>query len=98
METQIESAVVETQVPGEHQIRREPAIAPNWLCNLRILWDRRRLLLRATGIAFAVSVLVSLIIPKTYESEARIMPPEGAGSSSALISALAGRSLEGELL
>jgi uncharacterized protein involved in exopolysaccharide biosynthesis len=98
METQIESAVVETQVPGEHQVGREPAIAPNWLCNLRILWDRRRLLLRATALAFAVSLLVSLIIPKTYESEARIMPPEGAGSSSALISALAGRSLEGELL
>ena len=98
METQIESGVVETQAPGEDYVRRDPVSAPNWLCNLRILWDRRRLLLRATGIAFVVSLLISLMIPKVYESGARIMPPEGSGSSSALISALAGRSLEGELL
>ncbi len=98
METLIESAVIETQGRIDDQVCREGATAPNWLCNLRVLWDRRRLLLRATGIAFAVSLLISLVIPKTYESEARIMPPEGGGSSSALISALAGRSLEGELL
>jgi len=98
METQIESVVIATQDPGEDPVARERVNGPNWLCNLRILWDRRRLLVRVTGIAFAVSLLISLIVPKTYESEARIMPPEGGGSSSALISALAGRSLEGELL
>jgi len=98
MQTPVESVVVTTPHPSETHVTREPMIAPNWLCNLRILWERRSLLLRATGIAFVVSLLISLIIPKTYESEARIMPPEGGGSSSALISALAGRSLEGELL
>jgi uncharacterized protein involved in exopolysaccharide biosynthesis len=98
METQMETVVMETRIASEVQSARKQGSGPNWLCNSRILWDRRRLLLRATGIAFAVSLLISLIIPKTYESEARIMPPEGGGSGAALISALAGRSLGGELL
>lgn len=98
MDTQIDSGVIETQAPFDPHAAPERVIAPNWLCNMRILWDQRRLLLRANLIAFGVILLSVLLIPKTYESEARIMPPEGRGSSSALISALAGRSLEGELL
>lgn len=98
MDTQIDSSAIETQVPLDPQVAPKQLIAPNWLCNLRILWARRRLLLRATTIAFGIVLLSVLSIPKTYESEARIMPPEGRGASSALVSALAGRSLEGELL
>jgi len=72
--------------------------APNWLYNLRLLWADRRLMLRAAAVSLAASLTISLLIPNTYVSQARIMPPEHSGSEAALLGALAGRSLEGELL
>lgn len=72
--------------------------APNWLFNLQLLWDSRRLLFSAAVIAFIASLAITLLIPNTYVSEARIMPPEHAGGEGALFAALAGRSIEGELL
>jgi capsule polysaccharide export protein KpsE/RkpR len=72
--------------------------APNWLYNIRILWHSRRLLMRFAAVCLVINLGLCLLIPKTYTSEARIMPPEGGGSSSALIAALAGRSMQGELL
>jgi hypothetical protein len=71
---------------------------PNWVHNLRILWAHRNALMKATAIASVVSLIIVLNIPKIYESGARIMPPESGNSSSALLAALAGRSIEGELL
>ena len=50
--------------------------ASTWLYNLHVLWLSRTLLMRVTGIAFVVSLVVAFIIPKMYVSEARIMPPE----------------------
>ena len=70
--------------------------APTWLYNLSILWAHRRRLMRILVAAFLVSLLLSLVIPKTYVSQVRIMPPESSGSSSGLFSALAGRALGGD--
>jgi len=72
--------------------------APPWLYNLRVLWAHRRSLMRVLAAAFLVSLLLSLVIPKTYVSQVRIMPPESSGSSSGLFSALAGRALGGDML
>ena len=72
--------------------------APNWLYNLRVLWAHRIKLMRIVGVAFLVSLLLSLVIPKTYFSQARIMPPETSGGSSALFTALAGRALGSDAL
>ncbi len=65
--------------------------ASTWLYNLHVLWLSRTLLMRVTGIAFVVSLVVAFIIPKMYVSEARIMPPEMSGPNPALLAALAGR-------
>jgi capsule polysaccharide export protein KpsE/RkpR len=54
--------------------------------------------MRVLGIAFVVSLVLSLVIPKTYVSQVRIMPPESSGSSAGLFSALAGRALGGDML
>jgi uncharacterized protein involved in exopolysaccharide biosynthesis len=69
---------------------------PNWVVNASVLWERRRILVRVIVIAFAVSLVLALLIPKRYESTARIMPPENSSGGAALFAALAGRGL-GEL-
>ena len=70
-------------------------MAPNWVVNAAVLWDRRLLLVRVAAIALVVSLAIAFIIPKRYESTARIMPPENSSSGSAMLTALAGRSLGG---
>ena len=44
--------------------------------HLRLLWDHRRLLVRATAIGLAASALLAFLIPKTYTSTAQLMPPD----------------------
>lgn len=71
---------------------------PNWLHNLRVLWLARIHIVRTVGIGFVASVIITLLIPKMYTSEARIMPPESSQSSSALLAALAGRAFGSDAL
>lgn len=66
---------------------------PNWLTNAQVLWRNRRLLVRVVGVTFIVSFGLVFLIPKQYESTARIMPPERSGSDTAMFAALAGRAL-----
>jgi capsule polysaccharide export protein KpsE/RkpR len=61
---------------------------------LRMLWERRQLLLRAAAVGFVLSVLVALLIPNTYTSTAQLMPPDTQASSGmAMLTALAGKTL-----
>jgi capsule polysaccharide export protein KpsE/RkpR len=66
-------------------------IAPNWVRNASLLWQHRRSVFRTTAIGALISLVVVFLIPKRYESTARIMPPESSGSSAALLAALAGK-------
>ncbi len=53
----------------------------------------------ATGIALVVSLIIVLLIPKTYVSQARIMPPESGQPEHGIAASLAGRLIRaGELL
>lgn len=72
--------------------------APNWLYNLHILWTRRLLLLRIAGIAFVCGAIIAFVIPKTYVSQARIMPPEMSNSNSGLLASLAARAFGSDAL
>ena len=74
------------------------ARAPNWLYNLRLLWERRLVLMRVAGIAFVLSAALVFVIPKTYVSQAKLMPPEMGGANSALYAALAGKALGSDVL
>lgn len=67
-----------------------PAVS-NWVRNASVLWQHRRSVFRTTAIGALISLCVVFLIPKRYESTARIMPPESSGSSAALLAALAGR-------
>lgn len=73
----------------------QPVAQPNWVTNIRLLWDHRRLLARVTGISLILSALLVFLIPKRYESTARIMPPDQPNSGAAMLAVIAGRSLGG---
>lgn len=74
-----------------------PVIQSNWIRNTTLLWEHRRLLARVTGIALIVSALIAFLIPKQYESVARLMPPDQPSSGAAMLAAIAGRSGSGGL-
>ena len=65
---------------------------PRWVVNARLLWLRRRMLARVTGIALVLSLVTAFSIPKQYKSITSVMPPDQQSSSSMLLAALAGRS------
>lgn len=73
-------------------------LAPAWLYNLRLLWLSRALIVRIAGIAFLLSIAVTLIVPKMYTSQARIMPPESSAPNPAMLAALAQRATGSETL
>jgi capsule polysaccharide export protein KpsE/RkpR len=64
---------------------------PNWLANASVLWKHRKSLLQTAVIGSVITVLIVLLIPKRYESTARIMPPDSSSGSAAVLAALAGR-------
>jgi capsule polysaccharide export protein KpsE/RkpR len=67
----------------------------NWLVNATVLWNHRHTLVRTAMIAFIASLVIACMIPKRYESTARIMPPDNPESGAAMFAALAGHALGG---
>lgn len=70
---------------------------PAWVNNTSVLWDHRRMLFRVAVYALIISTAIAFLLPKEYESTARIMPPDQSGGGTALIAALAGKSMLGGL-
>jgi uncharacterized protein involved in exopolysaccharide biosynthesis len=58
----------------------------------RFIWDRRRFILRSAAAGLLVSTLIAFLIPKRFQSTARLMPPDQGGSSMglAMLSAASG--------
>ena len=84
----------------EHWKQEPLLVAParaTWVDNASLFWDCRCLFARVAGIAFVLSILVALLLPKEYVSVARIMPPEQGGNSTAILAALVGKSSAGGL-
>jgi capsule polysaccharide export protein KpsE/RkpR len=72
---------------------------------LWLLWERRRFLGRAALWGLVVSTIVAFVLPKRYDSNTRLMPPDSQSASGmAMMAALAGKagsglgSLAGDLL
>jgi capsule polysaccharide export protein KpsE/RkpR len=103
MSEQIENSVSEPD-PGHASpghiggAQSVPALSPNWVVNASVLLSHRRLLVRVMCIALLANIALAFLIPKQFQSTARIMPPETSGSGTALLAALAGRSLGGDVL
>ncbi len=62
------------------------------ISRLRLLWERRRFLVRVTGCGLLAATLVAFLTSKRYESTARLMPPDSqSGSGMALMAAFTAR-------
>jgi capsule polysaccharide export protein KpsE/RkpR len=48
---------------------------------LRLLWEERRLLGKATTVGMVLGLLLAFLIPKHYQSTVQLMPPDPAGGS-----------------
>jgi len=85
--------VADIEAPSE--FRRRPVeveAEPQRVVWLRLLWSERRFLFRAALTGAVLSVVVSLLLPRRYESETRLMPPDQQGGSGlAMLAALASR-------
>jgi uncharacterized protein involved in exopolysaccharide biosynthesis len=58
----------------------------------RLAWANRRVILRATVVGLLVSTLMAFLIPKRFQSTARLMPPDqgGTGMGMAMMAAASG--------
>jgi uncharacterized protein involved in exopolysaccharide biosynthesis len=94
-EQALDQAIVEEALAQEMETKlaREQRIA-----RLRLLWEQRRILWKFVGIGLAIAAAVAFLIPKRYDSTARLMPPDDqSGTGMALMAALAGRTGSGSL-
>ena len=64
-------------------------VEPRWAIHTRLLWNRRRILMRLTGISFLASLAIAFAIPKEYKSTTSIMPPDQPNRSALMLAALA---------
>jgi uncharacterized protein involved in exopolysaccharide biosynthesis len=85
-------AVEDRGSPETPILRRPMGTQPKGLAYLWLLWEHRRFLLRAAICALLASTLLAFLIPASYESVTKLMPPEGqSGSGVGMLAALAGR-------
>ncbi len=91
------SAPVRQRVPGLTEDNfpsppESPNVGENSIAYLRMLWEHRRLLSRMVLCALLASTLFAFLLPKQYESVARLMPPDQQnGSAMAMMASLAGK-------
>ncbi|HJZ62911.1 MAG TPA: Wzz/FepE/Etk N-terminal domain-containing protein [Candidatus Acidoferrum sp.] len=58
----------------------------------RLLWERRRLLLRSAAVGLALGTLLAFLLPKKFESTTQLMPPDNQSSSGmAMLAALSAK-------
>jgi uncharacterized protein involved in exopolysaccharide biosynthesis len=68
------------------------ASQPVMVARFRLLWNRRRLLFRASASGLLVFTLIAFLIPKQYESTVLLMPPDDQSTSGLMLaSAMAGK-------
>jgi capsule polysaccharide export protein KpsE/RkpR len=70
--------------PTDDRAARERVVG-----KLRLLWNQRQILFRVMGVALILSTVIAFLIPKRFESTARLMPPNEGGGM-ALLAAMAG--------
>ncbi len=61
------------------------------VARLRLLWGHRLFLGKVLAIGLIVSSVIAFLIPSSYESTAKLMPPDQGGGGLGILAALAGR-------
>jgi uncharacterized protein involved in exopolysaccharide biosynthesis len=65
-----------------HEFTRERAVARQ-----RLVWASRQFIFRSTVVGVLFSTLIAFLIPKRFESTARLMPPDQGSSGLAMLAA-----------
>ncbi len=60
------------------------------VAKFRLVWEKRKFVFRCLAYGAAASLLIAFLIPKRYESVARLMPPDQSNSGLAMLAAQAG--------
>jgi len=77
---------------GVTQELNEKAARERTMARLRLLWDQRQFLMRVAWYGLLASTLLAFVVPKRYESTARIMPPDTQSTSGlAMLASLSAR-------
>ncbi len=102
--TATDPTLLEPDLNGDHaRAGQESAIVAERQARvLRLLWNRRRSLVRAAAIGLLASTLIAFLIPRSYTATAQLMPPDSQSSTSssglammAAMAAKAGAALPG---
>ncbi|MBV9608045.1 MAG: lipopolysaccharide biosynthesis protein, partial [Acidobacteria bacterium] len=88
------NGVNEPAVYDEQDFAEPRPSRSNW-ATAALLWQQRRLLLRAAMVAAVLAAIISLFIPNRYTARTRIMPPESSQNGMAMLAALAGKAMPG---
>jgi capsule polysaccharide export protein KpsE/RkpR len=80
--------------PAE-QLPPESASSPQWLTQLLLLWDKRRILIKTAIGAFLIATVVAFLIPKRFDSTVMIMPPDSVDSRGMMMAAFASKEAPG---
>ena len=62
----------------------------NFVAHLRLLWNNRNFVLQTGIFALVASTLIAALIPASYESTTRLMPPDSPSAAAGLATAVAG--------
>jgi uncharacterized protein involved in exopolysaccharide biosynthesis len=65
----------------QHEVRELELGRAGAVATQRLVWGSRRSILRATTVGLLLSFLVAFLIPKRFQSTARLMPPDQGSSS-----------------
>jgi len=77
-----ESGAITSAESATHQLALDQRAArERTAAHLQLLWQNRRFLARVAGAGMLLSVVVALLIPKRYQSVARLMPPDNQSGS-----------------
>ena len=83
-----DAAVLDDTLVDEEEAR---AARERMIARLQLLWKERGFLFRATVLGLVAAAALAFLIPKRYESTARLMPPESqSGSGMAMLAAMSG--------
>lgn len=69
---------------------RDPRNRERTVARLRLLWLHRRFLARVLAVGLIASCVIAFLIPSSYESTAKLMPPDQGGGLG-ILTALAGK-------
>jgi uncharacterized protein involved in exopolysaccharide biosynthesis len=92
--TATDPTLLEPDLNGDHaRAGQESAIVAERQARvLRLLWNRRRSLVRAAAIGLLGSTLIVFLIPKSYTATAQLMPPDPQSTSGvAMMAAMAAK-------